>query len=140
MFAFPVCMGEFRRCCCGFQCREAVFQMQRSHWLFFLHHISREPLNHGSVPERWKSVLNCMPPFYPISVELKSMCGVLYPRSLFLDRVRSTIAKCRCRAPAQFLTVMPAVWGRFLEWTCAVQGPVRYVTNPAETGMGTGGV
>lgn len=84
-------------------------QMQRNHWLFFLHHINREPLNHGGVPERWKSVLNCMPSFYPISLQLKSMCGVLYPRRFFLDRVRSTVTKCRCCASAQFLTAMPAV-------------------------------
>lgn len=88
--------------------REAVFRMQRSHWLFLFHHISRENLNCGSVPEGWKGVLNCMPLFYPISVQLKSMCGVLYSRSLFLDRIRSTIAKCCCCAPAEFLTVMAA--------------------------------
>lgn len=112
----PSWTGQFRRWCWGFQCRAAIFQMQRSHC-----HASHQ----WRTPEPWKCPGRVEETVKLHTTILSSSsaatCVLLHPRRLFLDRLRSTTARCSCCVTAQFLAMIAAVGSDLWRGLCKPQ-------------------
>lgn len=83
--------------------------VQRSHWLLVMHHICGEPLNPEKCHRKVEEPVKFHATIYPLLAQPKSMFVLLHPRSLFLDRLRSSTTECSCCAIAWFLTAIAAV-------------------------------